>query len=100
MQHMSRKPKQKPPATQTLLKLLDMVLNTGHFIWPMSATKVRIGGWVDKEFRTEFLKHRRAQARSSAKSAHISQGKMLEALLAEGVQHRKSREPKRSSYDF
>ncbi|MDB6018027.1 MAG: hypothetical protein JWR19_2516 [Pedosphaera sp.] len=67
-----------------------MVLNTNHYPGPMSAKKVRVGGWVDKQLKTEFLKHLRTSARVEKKPGKISQSQLLGLFLLEGVEHRKN----------
>jgi hypothetical protein len=53
----------------------------------MSAKKVRIGGWVDKQLKAGFLEQCGSGKRAKSK---ISQSKTLALLLAEGMARRRS----------
>jgi hypothetical protein len=50
---------------------------------------------VDKQLKTEFLKHLRTSARVEKKPEKISQSQLFGIFLIEGVEHRKNLRRKR-----
>jgi hypothetical protein len=69
------------------------VLDTAQNIALMGAKKIRIGGWVDKKLKAEFLKQRLPG--NQPKGARPSQSKLFEALLLESIQRRRNSKRKR-----
>jgi hypothetical protein len=59
----------------------------------MSAKKIRLCGWIDKQLKADLLKHCHHNCPVSGKPLKRSQSQLLELFLAESVAHRKRATP-------